>query len=61
MLVSPSSSCGWWWPLMSLGRSRCRVLDILRPPDSDKSGSRLSTAGYQDMADRKYLKVLITP
>ncbi|KPI12230.1 hypothetical protein OK006_3954 [Actinobacteria bacterium OK006] len=46
---------------MSLGRSRCRVLDILGLSNSEKSGSRLSTAGYQDMADRKCLKVLITP
>ncbi|MFG3120361.1 hypothetical protein ACGF4C_39150 [Streptomyces sp. NPDC048197] len=35
MLISPSSSCGRWWPLMSLGRSRWHVLDIRRPPNSE--------------------------
>ncbi|MDX6315867.1 MAG: hypothetical protein QOF44_5331 [Streptomyces sp.] len=36
---------------MSLGRNRWHVLDILRPPNPENYGSRLSTAARQ-LADR---------
>src|SRR3954452_5962273 len=36
MLVSPLSSCSRWWPLMSLGRNRWHVLDILTPQNSER-------------------------